>query len=111
MARQAHQAELQARAVAGNLVAELSGRPARHRFRSELACIVDSLDQGMLIYRSRRLALRLPRMKLLHWLKKRLERHHLQRYRRRSPDPARAAACTVRHSVYAPWAVAAGRGD
>jgi len=82
MARQAHQAELQARAVAGNLVAELSGRPARHRFRSELACIVDSLDQGMLIYRSRRLALRLPRMKLLHWLKKRLERHHLQRYRR-----------------------------
>src|SRR5690606_1159081 len=46
--KQAHQADLQAATVARNIAAELRGEPARHGFRSELACIVDTLDSGLL---------------------------------------------------------------
>lgn len=50
--KQAHMAELQARAAAANLLAERAGRPAYALARPELLCIVDSLDGGTLIYRS-----------------------------------------------------------
>lgn len=81
MAKQAHQAELQADAVARNIAAELRGLPATHGFRTELACIIDTLDAGMLVYRGGTRTFTLPRMRVLHWIKQRLEARHLARYR------------------------------
>jgi sulfide:quinone oxidoreductase len=81
MAKQAHQADLQAVAVARNIAAELRDQPARHGFKAELACIVDTLDRGMLVYRSESRNLALPRMRMLHWLKQRFETSYLKAYR------------------------------
>lgn len=81
MAKQAHQADLQARAVARNIAAELRGAPAVHGFKTELACIVDTLDAGMLVYRHPRLNLTLPRMPALHRLKRHFEQRYLSAYR------------------------------
>ncbi|MEN1927142.1 FAD-dependent oxidoreductase [Luteimonas sp. MJ293] len=81
MAKQAHQADLQARAVARNIAAELRGAPAMHGFKAELACIVDTLDAGMLVYRSGKRNLALPRTRAFHWLKQRFEARYLKQYR------------------------------
>lgn len=81
MAKQAHQADLQAGAVARNIASELQGRAARHGFKAELACIVDDLDSGMLVYRHPRFHLTLPRMPALHRLKQRFEQRYLDIYR------------------------------
>ena len=84
MAKQAHQADLQAEAVAKNIAADLRGEPPRHGFKTELACIVDTLDGGMLVYRSESRTFTLPRSRLLHWLKRRFEDRYLKIYRPRS---------------------------
>jgi len=81
MAKQAHQADLQAAAIARNIAAELAGEPADHGFKTELACIVDTLDRGMLVYRSESRTLTLPRWRVFHWLKKRFEQRYLKAYR------------------------------
>ncbi|WP_374013959.1 NAD(P)/FAD-dependent oxidoreductase [Pseudoxanthomonas koreensis] len=81
MAKQAHQADLQADAVAKNIAAELHGQNANHGFRTELVCIVDALDSGMLVYRGGRRNLALPRMRVLHWLKQHFEARYLKAYR------------------------------
>lgn len=81
MAKQAHQADLQAEAVARNIAAELRGAPAEHGFKAELACIVDTLDAGMLVYRSGKRNLALPRTRVFHWLKQRFEVRYLKKYR------------------------------
>jgi len=81
MAKQAHQADLQAEAVAKNIAAELRGEPADHGFKTELACIVDSLDGGMLVYRSESRTFTSPNLRLLHWLKRRFEDRYLKVYR------------------------------
>ena len=81
MAKQAHQADLQAAAVARNIAAELRGAPATHGFRTELACIVDTLDAGMLVWRRGRRNLALPRTRAFHWLKQRFEARYLKAYR------------------------------
>ncbi|MBK7249590.1 MAG: FAD-dependent oxidoreductase [Gammaproteobacteria bacterium] len=81
MAKQAHQADLQAGAVAANIAAELRGEPARHGFKAELACIVDTLDSGLFVYRSASRSITLPRLRVLHWLKRRFEGHYLGTYR------------------------------
>lgn len=57
------------------------GEAADHGFRTELACIVDALDSGMLVYRRGRWNLALPRMRLFHWLKRRFEARYLEAYR------------------------------
>src|SRR3546814_20179984 len=54
MAKQAHQADLQADVVAKNIAARLRGEPGEHGFKTELVCIVDALDSGMLVYRAGR---------------------------------------------------------
>jgi sulfide:quinone oxidoreductase len=46
MPKQAHMADLQARAAAANLLAALAGRKPTARFKVELACIIDSLDRA-----------------------------------------------------------------
>lgn len=75
--KQAHMAELQARATARNLLLELDGQAPQHSPRAELLCIIDSLDRGMLVYRNPQRAWHLPALRLMHWAKRRLETRYL----------------------------------
>src|SRR3546814_13361879 len=51
MAKQAHQADLQADVVAKNIAARLRCEPGEHGFTTELVCTVDATDSGMQIGR------------------------------------------------------------
>lgn len=79
--KQAHQADLQARAVAANIAGALAGRTPAKAFTAELVCIMDSLDRGMLVFRRGRINLTLPALGPLHWLKRAFEHHYLRAYR------------------------------
>ncbi len=79
--KQAHQADLQAKAVAANIAAMLRGKAPTTPFISELICIMDSLDKGMLVFRRGKINLTLPALRPLHWLKRGFERHYLRAYR------------------------------
>jgi sulfide:quinone oxidoreductase len=81
MPKQAHQADLQAIAVAANIAAVESGQQPGYRFKPELVCIVDTLDSGMLVFRNERFNFVGPKMKLFHWLKRIFERHYLTTFR------------------------------
>ena len=81
MPKQAHMADLQARAAVANLVAEFRNQPADATFRAELICIVDSQKSGMLVARTPRLNFMLPPMRLLHWVKRAYEWWYLRQYR------------------------------
>jgi sulfide:quinone oxidoreductase len=80
--KQAHIADLQARAAAKNLLRALAGKPPAARFKVELICIVDALDRGILVYRNEKRALMLPPCRLLHWAKRFFEWQYLRPYRR-----------------------------
>jgi len=45
---------------------------------AELACIVDTLDAGMLVYRSPRRNVALPASRVFHWAKRWFEGHYLR---------------------------------
>ncbi len=79
--KQAHQADLQAKALADNIADILAGKAPSTRFTPELICIMDSLDSGMLVFRRGRINLVLPALKPLHWLKRAFENHYLKAYR------------------------------
>jgi sulfide:quinone oxidoreductase len=79
--KQAHQADLQAKAVARNVKAALADREPTADFKPELICIVDMLDGGTVVYRSRRLNIVGPRTILFHWLKRMFEGYYLHAYR------------------------------
>ncbi len=81
LAKQAHQADLQAEAVAENIAATLKGKPATTRFKPELICIIDTLDKGTVVYRSEKRSIVTPSSKLFHWLKRYFEHHYLRVYR------------------------------
>ncbi len=81
MPKQAHMADLQARAAAVNLLADLAGRPSAETFKVELVCIVDAIDNGTLIWRSPTRNLLLPPTRLMHWAKRGFERRYLRQYR------------------------------
>lgn len=81
MPKQAHMADLQARAAAVNLLADLEGRPSSVTFKVELICIVDAVDQGTLIYRTPTRNIMLPSSRLFHWAKRAFEKRYLQQYR------------------------------
>jgi len=81
MPKQAHMADLQAKAAATNLVDELAGRQPAATYRVELLCIVDAHDRGMLVARNEKYNLVLPAMRLFHWLKRGFEWRYLRRYR------------------------------
>ena len=81
MPKQAHMADLQARAAVANLIAELRDQPADATFRAELICIVDSQNAGMLVTRTEKRNFMLPPMRLLHWVKRAYEWWYLQQYR------------------------------
>ena len=80
--KQAHMADLQARAAAENLLGALAGQPPAARFKPELVCIVDTLDRGILVYRDEKRALILPPCRLLHWAKRFFEWLYLRPYRK-----------------------------
>jgi sulfide:quinone oxidoreductase len=79
--KQAHMADLQAEAAAKNVLDELNGKSAEHTFKIELLCIVDSQTSGMLVARTEKLNIVLPKMKVFHWLKRFFEWWYLKQYR------------------------------
>ncbi len=79
--KQAHMADLQAAAAAKNLLAELRGGIASATFKIELACIVDSLNQGTLVWRTPTRNVILPSSRLFHWAKRWFEGVYLKKYR------------------------------
>ena len=82
LAKQAHQADLQAEAAVKNIVAQINGQVPGHTFKAELICIVDTIDSGILVYRKGERSIMLPPMKLMHWAKRLFERHYLRAYRK-----------------------------
>ena len=82
MPKQAHMADLQARAAAENLLLALAGKTPTARFRIELICIVDTIDKGMLVYRDLKRSILLPASPMFHWAKRFFERHYLRVFRR-----------------------------
>lgn len=81
MPKQAHQADLQAEVAARNLLRELAGQSVSEVFQSELVCIIDTLDHGLLVTRSARGARSLPPLRAMHWAKAAFEKRYLRRYR------------------------------
>ncbi|QEA12152.1 NAD(P)/FAD-dependent oxidoreductase [Comamonas flocculans] len=79
--KQAHMADLQARAAAQNLIDALAGRPETAGFKTELLCIIDTLEQGKLVWRTDARTIALPWLRPLHWAKAHFERRYLKRYR------------------------------
>ena len=82
LAKQAHQADLQAEAAVKNILDEIAGRVPSHDFKAELVCIVDALDSGILVFRNTRFSIFLPQMRVMHWAKRMFERHYLRAYRK-----------------------------
>lgn len=81
MPKQAHMADLQAAAAAQNLIDGLAGRPQTAGFKAELACIIDALGTGTLVWRTEQRNLLLPPLRLMHWAKRGFEGRYLGRYR------------------------------
>ena len=79
--KQAHMADLQAEAAVKNIVAEFNGRAATHTFKAELLCIVDSQNSGMLVARTAKRNIVMPRMRIFHWLKRFFEWWYLRQYK------------------------------
>lgn len=78
--KQAHMAELQARAAAANLIGEFRGRAASRAFKTELLCIIDTLNRGSMVWRTEKRSIMLPPMRPLHWLKRAFEQWHIWKY-------------------------------
>ena len=79
--KQAHMAELHAKAAGANLLDALAGRPEQAGFVPQLACIIDSGSHGTLVLRSPQRTLVLPPLRLMHWAKRRFEARYLGQYR------------------------------
>ncbi len=79
--KQAHMADLQAKAAVRNLILELAGQAPSHRPRPELICIVDTMDAGILVYRDLKRSLLFPSLGVFHWLKRYFEGHYLRVFR------------------------------
>jgi len=78
--KQAHMADLQAEAAAKNAIAVLNHQPAEHTFKTELICIVDTLNNGSLVYRDEKRGLMM-KMPPLHWAKLAFEKIYLRAYK------------------------------
>ena len=79
-AKQAHMADLQAKAAANNLVNELNGGTEFETFKHELICIIDTLSHGILIKRTEEKTILLPPCRLLHFGKRIFEKLYLRKY-------------------------------
>ena len=82
MPKQAHMADLQAEAAATNLLDEFEGKEPRQTFKSELVCIIDSYDTGMMVYRTEKRNIVTPAFSGFHWAKRLFEWHYLHEYRK-----------------------------
>ena len=80
-AKQAHAADIQAEAAAGNLIKELNGENNYQPIKHELICIIDSLTHGMLIKRTESGQTMTPPLKVLHYAKRFFEWWYLRSYR------------------------------
>jgi sulfide:quinone oxidoreductase len=80
--KQAHMADLQAKAAALNLLLALDGKPPMAKPKTELICIVDTVDSGILVYRDTKRSWLLPPSKLFHWVKRYFEGHYLRVFRK-----------------------------
>ena len=78
--KQGHMADLQAGTAVHNLLLHLQGKAPDNTFRSELICIVDTLDSGIMVYRSPNHASILPNS-LWHAAKVAFEWRYLLHYR------------------------------
>ncbi len=72
-------ADLQAEAAAKNVLEVLALKKARHTFKTELICIIDSLNNGSLVYRGAKRGFMM-KMPPLHWVKLWFERLYLRPY-------------------------------
>ena len=81
MPKQAHMADLQAKAAARNLMVELKGGEPSATYKVELVCIVDSQDTGILVARTEKHNIMLPEMRVFHWAKRLFEWWYLRQYR------------------------------
>ncbi|OIQ76095.1 hypothetical protein GALL_422330 [mine drainage metagenome] len=79
--KQAHMADLQAKAAAANLMLALEGKPAQHSPKPELVCIVDTVDSGILVFRDANKTLVLPPSRVFTWAKRWFEGKYLKDYR------------------------------
>lgn len=80
-AKQAHMAELQAKAAARNIFQVLHNKPVGATFRTELVCIVDTLNTGIMVSRFPKLSLMLPPLRAMHGVKQLLEWKSIAPYR------------------------------
>lgn len=81
MPKQAHMADLQAAAAAENLLLGLRGQTPTATFKVELACIIDALDRGTLVWRTPERNIILPSSRLFHWAKRWFEGAYLRKYK------------------------------
>jgi len=76
--KQAHMADLQAEAAASNAIDYLNHKPASFTFKTELICIVDSLNNASMVYRGKKsFMIKFP---VFHWLKLLFEKWYLRPY-------------------------------
>jgi sulfide:quinone oxidoreductase len=80
-AKQAHVADLQAEAASHNLLAELNGTLDFKTFKHELLCIIDTLSHGIVIKRTEKGTVMLPKLRVMHYAKRVFERLYLRRYK------------------------------
>jgi sulfide:quinone oxidoreductase len=79
--KQAHMADLQAKAASENLILALAGKDPTAKPKTELICIVDTVDSGILVYRDEKRAWLFPSCKIFHWAKRFFEGHYLRVFR------------------------------
>jgi sulfide:quinone oxidoreductase len=80
--KQAHMADLQAKAASRNLLLALDGQAPEAKPKVELICIVDTIDKGILVYRDMKRSVLLPPSRLFHWAKRFFEGHYLKVFRK-----------------------------
>ena len=78
--KQAHMADLQAEAAAKNILNQIAGREDDHTFKTELICIIDTLDTGTMVYRDCQRMFQL-KARPFHWAKSWFEWRYLRPYR------------------------------
>ncbi len=81
MPKQAHMADLQAEAAVANLMGEFQGQRPSYTFKSELICIVDSRNSGLLVTRTPNRNIVTPSFVGFHWAKRAFEWWYLRQYR------------------------------
>ncbi len=80
MPKQAHMADLQAKAAVANMVLYTQGKPPAATYTPELACIIDTLADGILVFRRPNRKF-MWRSRIFHYAKRLFEWWYLRPYR------------------------------